>query len=79
MTSFNVEENDFIVIATDGLWDNLPDATILEEIQKIRVSDVSEMNDRFRRCHVFAQFTLRGRFEQGETILIVVVISEDTC
>jgi serine/threonine protein phosphatase PrpC len=30
-----VEENDFIVIATDGLWDNLPDATILAEIKKI--------------------------------------------
>jgi serine/threonine protein phosphatase PrpC len=40
VTSFTVEENDFIVIATDGLWDNLPDATILEEMQKIRVSDV---------------------------------------
>jgi protein phosphatase PTC7 len=35
VTSFNVEENDFIVIATDGLWDNLPDATILAEIKKI--------------------------------------------
>jgi protein phosphatase PTC7 len=35
VTSFNVEENDFIVIGTDGLWDNLPDATILEEIKKI--------------------------------------------
>ena len=29
VTSFHVEENDFLVIATDGLWDNLPDATIL--------------------------------------------------
>ena len=38
LSSFNVEENDIIVIATDGLWDNLPDATILEEIRKIRVS-----------------------------------------
>jgi serine/threonine protein phosphatase PrpC len=38
VTSFNVEENDFLVIATDGLWDNLPDATILEEIKKIKVS-----------------------------------------
>ncbi len=38
VTSFNVEENDFIVIATDGLWDNLPDATILAEIKKITVS-----------------------------------------
>lgn len=38
VSSFNVEENDFIVIATDGLWDNLPDATILEEIKKISVS-----------------------------------------
>jgi len=38
VTAFSVEENDFIVIATDGLWDNLPDATIVEEIRKIRVS-----------------------------------------
>jgi serine/threonine protein phosphatase PrpC len=38
VTSFNVEENDFIVIGTDGLWDNLPDVTILEEIKKIKVS-----------------------------------------
>jgi len=38
VTSFNVEENDFIVIATDGLWDNLSDATILKEIKKITVS-----------------------------------------
>lgn len=38
MTSFNVEENDILVIATDGLWDNLPDAAILEEIKKITVS-----------------------------------------
>ncbi len=37
VTSFNVEENDFIVIATDGLWDNLPDSTIIEEIKKITV------------------------------------------
>jgi len=36
VTSFNVEENDFIIIATDGLWDNLPDSTILEEIKKIK-------------------------------------------
>jgi len=38
VTSFNVEENDFIIIATDGLWDNLPDVTILEEMKKIKVS-----------------------------------------
>jgi protein phosphatase PTC7 len=35
VTSFDVEENDFILVGTDGLWDNLPDATILEEIKKI--------------------------------------------
>jgi serine/threonine protein phosphatase PrpC len=26
------------VIATDGLWDNLSDSTIIEEIKKITVS-----------------------------------------
>ncbi|UJR23647.1 hypothetical protein I4U23_026632 [Adineta vaga] len=35
ITSFNVEENDCILIATDGLWDNLPDSMILEEVKKI--------------------------------------------
>jgi serine/threonine protein phosphatase PrpC len=38
VTSFNVEENDFIVIATDGLWDNIPDSTLIEEIKKITVN-----------------------------------------
>lgn len=38
VTSFNVEENDFILIATDGVWDNLPDSTIVEEIKKIKVN-----------------------------------------
>jgi serine/threonine protein phosphatase PrpC len=37
ITAFNVEENDLIVIATDGLWDNLSDTTILEEIKQIQV------------------------------------------
>jgi serine/threonine protein phosphatase PrpC len=38
ITSFNVEENDYILIATDGVWDNLPDSTILEVVKKITVS-----------------------------------------
>ncbi|CAF3451317.1 unnamed protein product [Rotaria socialis] len=36
VTSFNVEENDFILIATDGVWDNLPDSTVIEEVKKIK-------------------------------------------
>lgn len=39
VTLFHVEENDFIVIGTDGLWDNLPDASILAEIKQITVSE----------------------------------------
>ena len=39
VTLFHVEENDFIVIGTDGLWDNLPDAAILAEIKQITVSE----------------------------------------
>lgn len=35
ITTFNVEENDCILIATDGLWDNVPDSTIIEEIKKM--------------------------------------------
>ena len=38
ITSFNVEENDCILVATDGIWDNLPDSTILEEVNKLVVS-----------------------------------------
>jgi serine/threonine protein phosphatase PrpC len=49
ITSFNVEENDFIVIATDGLWDNLPDLTVLEEIKKITVRLLILKNSRERK------------------------------
>jgi serine/threonine protein phosphatase PrpC len=38
ITSFDVEENDYILIATDGVWDNLPDSAILEVVKKITVS-----------------------------------------
>lgn len=37
IATFNVEENDCILIATDGLWDNVPDSTIIEEIKKMTV------------------------------------------
>ena len=40
VTSFDVEENDLIVIATDGVWDNLPDSTILEETKNLTVKFV---------------------------------------
>ena len=49
VSSFHVEENDFIVIATDGLWDNLPDATILEELKQIKVN----MNNFLLRFNLF--------------------------
>jgi serine/threonine protein phosphatase PrpC len=41
ITSFDVVENDLILIATDGVWDNLPDATILEETKKMIVSSLA--------------------------------------
>ena len=41
ITSFSVEENDLIVVATDGVWDNLPDSTIIEEIKKLQVSAIA--------------------------------------
>lgn len=36
LSSFEVSEGDFIVIATDGLWDNLDESTLLFEISKIK-------------------------------------------
>jgi protein phosphatase PTC7 len=37
-STFEVVEGDFIIIATDGLWDNLPESSLLTEISKIKVS-----------------------------------------
>ncbi len=37
-SSFQVIEGDFIVVATDGLWDNVPESFIINEISKIKVS-----------------------------------------
>jgi len=36
VSSFNLCEGDFIVVATDGLWDNLNENTLLVEISKIK-------------------------------------------
>ena len=36
-SSFELAEGDFIVIATDGLWDNFPEAALIEEISNIKV------------------------------------------
>lgn len=36
VSSFQLCEGDFIVIATDGLWDNLDESTILKEISKLK-------------------------------------------
>ncbi len=38
VSSFDLREGDFIVIATDGLWDNLNENALLIEISKIKVS-----------------------------------------
>ena len=38
ISSFDLREGDFIVIATDGLWDNLNESALLIEISKIKVS-----------------------------------------
>jgi serine/threonine protein phosphatase PrpC len=39
VSSFELREGDFIVIATDGLWDNLNDTSLLFEISKIKVNN----------------------------------------
>jgi len=36
VSSFELSEGDFIVIATDGLWDNLKESTLLTEISKLK-------------------------------------------
>lgn len=36
VSSFELCEGDFIVIATDGLWDNLKESTVLIEISKLK-------------------------------------------
>lgn len=51
VTSFDVVENDLILIATDGVWDNLPDATILEETRKMIVSSL--VDEAYRRDCLF--------------------------
>ncbi len=38
VSSFQLAEGDFIVIATDGLWDNLDDSTLVMEISKLKVT-----------------------------------------
>jgi hypothetical protein len=37
ISSFKVIEGDFIIVATDGLWDNMPDNVFITEISKIKV------------------------------------------
>ena len=37
MSSFELAEGDFIVLGTDGLWDNLSSEALLLKISKIKV------------------------------------------
>ena len=39
-SSIQLDEGDFIVVATDGLWDNLTEKELLVEIANIKVSAV---------------------------------------
>ena len=38
-SSIQLDEGDFIVVATDGLWDNLSEKQLLAEIANIKVSE----------------------------------------
>lgn len=44
VSSFNLCEGDFIVVATDGLWDNLNENTLLVEISKIKVNSLTSFH-----------------------------------
>ena len=37
VATVELSEGDFILLATDGLWDNLNDAFLLEELVKLQV------------------------------------------
>lgn len=37
-SSFDVQLGDIILTATDGLFDNMPDYMILQELKKLKVS-----------------------------------------
>lgn len=38
-SSFDVQLGDIILTATDGLFDNMPDYMILQELKKLKVGD----------------------------------------
>lgn len=38
-SSFDVQLGDIILTATDGLFDNMPDYMILQELKKLKVCD----------------------------------------
>lgn len=54
VTSFDVEENDLIVIATDGVWDNLPDSTILDETKNLIVNSSNRSKENPNVNFIFA-------------------------
>lgn len=49
-TSFDVQLGDIILTATDGLFDNMPDYMILQELKKLKVSD-KHVCRRIRKGH----------------------------
>lgn len=40
LNSLNIESGDVIVLATDGLWDNVPEHIIVEQLSNVNVSDI---------------------------------------
>lgn len=44
--SFDVQLGDIILTATDGLFDNMPDYMILQELKKLKVQTVLALNVR---------------------------------
>lgn len=49
-SSFDVQLGDIILTATDGLFDNMPDYMILQELKKLKVRNPALQSGSARKC-----------------------------
>ena len=40
LNSLDIESGDIIVLATDGLWDNVPEHIIVEQLSNVEAADI---------------------------------------